>query len=105
MISVNEIHVSMSRRAKEHSISRGAPGRRMGRGIVFSQVGLDFDDPGSQQFPALPPQQDFAQKVTAYYPRITRVERARQGDAELFELYFGTFQFATVRGTITITSR
>jgi hypothetical protein len=76
MISVDEIDVSISRRAKEHSVAKRPTYGGMGGGIVLSEVGFDFDDPGSEAFSVRLANEHLAKEFTGYAARIAGVEIA-----------------------------
>src|SRR5215472_7198441 len=82
MIPVDEIDVSMPRRAKQDGVPCGSAGSGVCRGIIGAEVGFGFNDaPGEEGcFRAILRQshQNFAQQVWRNPPWVAIVEIARE---------------------------
>ncbi len=78
MIAVNEINVGVAGRAEQDGRSRGIARGRVSRGIVHSEVGLDFDDAGSEAKLAEVTDQYFAQEFASYATRTSAEEFATE---------------------------
>ena len=76
MIAVDEIHIRVSRRAKQDGIARRAADEGVGGGVVGAKVGFDFDDACGKKLAALAADEEFAKEVRAYETRVAVVERA-----------------------------
>jgi len=46
--AVNEVNVGMAGRAEQDGIARSLTGGGVGGGIIFAEIGFDFDDAGGQ---------------------------------------------------------
>jgi len=66
MIAVNEIHVCVSGRPKQHSVAQCLANERMSRRIVSAKVSFDLDNTSGQQLAPFAPDENFAQQVWPY---------------------------------------
>src|SRR5215468_10073895 len=76
--AIDEIDVRMARRSKQHLVPLGLPGSRVRCEIALAEIDLDFDD--ASRTPPLfctigqCTNENFAQQLSCYDPRVTRVE-------------------------------
>ena len=83
--SVDEVDIGVAGRAEENGVAEGASGGGVGGGVVFAEVGFDFDDAGGAAAAARAfiANQNLAQEFTSYAAGIAReespIERADLG--------------------------
>ena len=78
VIAVDEINVGVAGRAEQDRIAGGVACGGVGRGIVCSEVGLDFDDAGRQAQLSMAAHQHLAQQLASHPARSAGEERARE---------------------------
>jgi len=76
VIAVDEIDVGVARGAKEDCIARSDAGGGVGGGIVFSEVGLDFDYAGRHVLVFAVTNEYLAEEFASYAARRTGEESA-----------------------------
>ncbi len=88
---INEINISMPRGSKQHLISRRRSTKRMrrriGRLLVRSQIGLNFDDPPSQPSRTSAPREYLPQQPPRHALRRRLKEAALQQPSRQFALF------------------
>ena len=78
MIAVDEVNIGVSGRTEQDCSAGSVAGGGVGRGIIFSEISLNFDDAGSQAQLSVVPHQHFAKKFSSHAPRIAGEEGARE---------------------------
>ncbi len=78
MVAVDEVHVSVSWRTKEHDVARSQTGVGVRGGIVCTEVGFVLHDAARNQPPALSPDEQLAQQLASHSDRIAIEEFARK---------------------------
>ena len=70
VIAIDKVNVGKARWAEENEVPGRASTGGMSSRIMLAEIGLDFDDPGGQEFSSVAPHQDFPQQVTADFAGI-----------------------------------
>jgi hypothetical protein len=78
VVAVDEVHVRVSWRAKEHGVARSQTGVGVRGGIVCTEVGFALHDAARKQPPALSPDEQLAQQLASHRDRIAIEEFARK---------------------------
>ncbi len=79
VIAVDEVDVGVAGGAEEDGIAGGAAGGGVSCGVVFSEVGFDFDDAGGERIASAIADEDFAEEFAGHAAGIAVVEGAVQG--------------------------
>jgi len=77
--AVDEVDVGVAGWSEQHGRASGVSGGGVGGGIIFAEVGFDFDDAGGERGSSVFTDQHFAQEFAGYAARIAGVESAGQG--------------------------
>ena len=71
VITINKVHVGMTRGPEEDKIARGAPVVSVGGRIFFSKVGFIFNDAANEERPSFTADEQLAQQLAPHDNRIS----------------------------------
>lgn len=66
VITINKVHVGMTRGPEEDKVARGAPNVSVGGRIFFAKVGFIFNDAASEKHPSFTADKQLAQQLAPH---------------------------------------
>ncbi len=90
MIAVDEIHVSLTRRAEQDGVAGGSAGGGVSGGIIPAEIGFYFDDAGAKDFFSAA-EQEFAKKIAGHAAGRAGEKGSRKRMSGHGESLFGFF--------------
>lgn len=79
VISINEIYISVARRAEDHLVPWRAPGGGMGGGVILAEVGFCLHDASGKNLAALATDHELPQQIAGDPARVAVEKLRRQG--------------------------